>query len=263
MLKCKMIFSLPTEYLRLYEGFKEGGTIREWINKVESLSASTVCHDAETNMRLLRLRLAGEWEIAHKEDIFSIRMPGQGKIESEALAWLRQAGEWDGKSWHVSRKDVEWLLYEDEINKFKGDMLEVLSEMFFQRFGADEAVGLMDYCPVDIGADYGVDATGRNANGHKCAVQVKYRSNPASLISYADIARTYTSAVQQLHLEDVHDHDRTIFLFTTATGVTGPFEKVMGRKCVVIGRAAIATKIDNNKNFWAKAHEEMFETLDS
>ena len=263
MLKCKMPFSLPTEYLRLYEGFKDGSTIREWINQVESLSASTVCHDGLVNAHLLQHYFTGGWEIGYWHDLYHFFEPKRDKADDEALAFLRKDGGWDGTRWRVPQGAVERFLYKDEINKFKGDMLEVLAELFFHQFGADEAVGLTDYCPVDIEADYGVDAVGTNANGHKCAVQVKYRSNPADPISYADIARTFTSAIRQLNLEDVYRHDRTVYLFTTANGVTGPFEKVMGQKCVVISRTAIATKIDNNKTFWAKAHEEMFATLDS
>ena len=132
-------------------------------------------------------------------------------------------------------------------------MLEVLSELFFNTFQADETIGIRDYAPVTLTDDFGVDATGINTNGHKVVIQVKYRGNPENVIPYADIARTFTSAVCQLGILDVVHHERTVYLFTTSKGVTAAYEKVMGRKSVIINRAMIGRKIDNNHNFWHNA----------
>ncbi len=151
----------------------------------------------------------------------------------------------------------------DQQNKFKGDQLEVLAEIFFNAFKNDEGVGIKDYTPVQIGDDFGVDATGINVNGHKVAVQVKYRSNPVDdLISYADLARTYTSANLSLGNEDITRYDNTLYLFTTAAGVTGAATKVFGKKLVIINRNIISTKIDNNKNFWEQAYNLIYQKLD-
>lgn len=156
----------------------------------------------------------------------------------------------------------ELNLDEDARNKFKGDMLEVFSEIFFYQFQTDEALGITEYQPIEINDDYGVDARGINVNGKQSAIQVKYRSNPEDKISYADIARTFTSAVLQLHMKDVIDNDRTVFLFTNAGGVTGAFDTVMQKKTVIITRAVIATKVDNNVTFWKNAFDMMWKTLD-
>ena len=150
---------------------------------------------------------------------------------------------------------------EDTRNKFKGDMLEVFAEIFFAQFQSDEAIGITEYTPVDINDDFGVDATGKNVNGHQVAIQVKFRSNPAELISYADIARTYTSALMQLHMHDVYEHDRTVYLFTNSNGVTSAFTTVMQNKCVIITKHHIKTKIDNNSIFWNKAYQMIFDSL--
>ena len=152
---------------------------------------------------------------------------------------------------------------DDAKNKFKGDMLEVFSEIFFKQFESDESLGITDYQPIDINDDYGVDARGVNVNGKQTAIQVKYRSNPDDRISYADIARTFTSAVLQLHMKDVIDNDRTVFLFTNAGGVSGAFDTVMQKKTVVITRGVIATKVDNNITFWKNAYDLIYKTLDS
>lgn len=152
---------------------------------------------------------------------------------------------------------------EDTRNKFKGDMLEVFSEIFFYQFQSDESLGVTEYSPIEINDDYGVDARGINVNGKQTAIQVKYRSNPEDKISYADIARTFTSAVLQLHMKDVIDNDRTVFLFTNAGGVTGAFDTVMQKKTVIITRGVIATKVDNNVTFWKNAFDMMWKTLDT
>jgi len=145
--------------------------------------------------------------------------------------------------------------------KFVGDMLEVFSEIFFASFNVDEALGITDYAPVSINDDYGVDATGINANGHHVAIQVKFRSNPSDLISYADIARTYTSALLQLNMHDVYEHNNTVYLFTNSNGVTGAFTTVMQNKCVIIDKNVIKTKVDNNLTFWKNAYQMIFDTM--
>ena len=141
-------------------------------------------------------------------------------------------------------------------------MLEVFSEIFFYQFQSDESLGVTEYSPIEINDDYGVDARGINVNGKQTAIQVKYRSNPEDKISYADIARTFTSAVLQLHMKDVIDNDRTVFLFTNAGGVTGAFDTVMQKKTVIITRGVISTKVDNNVTFWKNAFDMMWKTLD-
>jgi hypothetical protein len=153
-------------------------------------------------------------------------------------------------------------LDDDTRNKFKGDMLEVFSEIFFKNFESDEGLGLTEYQPIDINDDYGVDARAVNVNGHHTAVQVKYRSNPEDKISYDDIARTVTSALFQLNMADVYNHDRTVFLFTNAGGVTGAYNTVMQKKSVIITRSVIATKVDNNVTFWKNAYDLIYRTMD-
>lgn len=167
--------------------------------------------------------------------------------------------KWNNEVLSMSNRIKE----EDSRNKFKGDMLEVFSEIFFNQFETDEALGISEYQPIDISEDYGVDARGINVNGHQSAIQVKYRSNPCDKISYADIARTFTSAVLQLHMEDVIDKDHTVFLFTNSNGVTGAFDKVMQKKTVIVSRGIISTKVDNNTTFWKNAYDLIYKTLDT
>jgi hypothetical protein len=138
---------------------------------------------------------------------------------------------------------------DDERQQFKGDVLEVLSEVFFTRFCSDPRMGLTDYTPIDVTNDYGVDATGINANGDLAMVQVKYRGNPKDVVTYAEIARTFTAGVLRHKLDPTKD--KTVFVFTTANDVSHQCKTVLGDKLVVVNRPFLKRTIDNNKNFWA------------
>jgi hypothetical protein len=150
----------------------------------------------------------------------------------------------------------------DERNKFYGDMLEVLSELFFNIMIGNPRFSLSEYTPIGINEDYGVDATGINVNKHKCAVQVKFRHNPNDLITYTDIAKTFTSAVCQFDMLDVVNHDHTIFLFTNVYDVSRQFKEVLQKKAVVLNNAIISQEIDNNRYFWETAYNMIFNKLD-
>lgn len=148
---------------------------------------------------------------------------------------------------------------DNDLNKFKGDMLEVLSEIFFNVFYADENVGIAEYCPIHVDEDYGVDAIGVNPNGHKVGIQVKYRGNPKDLVLYTEVAKTYTAGVI-LHGLDLQ-YASTVYIFTTSNGVTPACQHVLGDKLVVIHRDLIARKIDNNMIFWRYAFSKIYEYL--
>lgn len=142
---------------------------------------------------------------------------------------------------------------------FKGDMLEILAEMFFKAFANDPRVGLKDYEPVPIEEDYGVDGRGTNASGKQCAVQVKYRVNPLDFPTYAEIARTYASGRIQLGLD--LQGDDCIFVFTTANAVSIACHAVFKKMIRVLDRRIIGTEINNNVSFWQLAYDEIEETL--
>jgi hypothetical protein len=148
----------------------------------------------------------------------------------------------------------------DKLNTFKGDMLEIFSEIFFGAFKNTTDVGIREYNPIALDEDYGVDAIGINVNNDDCAIQVKYRFNPFDRIEYTDIAKTYTSARirNKLSLEN----DNTVYLFTTANEITIACNEVFGKKLRVINRNVIAGKVDNNNSFWEEAQERIKLTFD-
>ena len=148
---------------------------------------------------------------------------------------------------------------EDTVQTYKGDMLEIFAEIFFKAFENDARFGLKDYEPVKLEDDYGVDAMGVNVNGHKCAVQVKFRSNPFDDITYSDLAKTYFSGTNDFNLD--LNEDNSIFLFTSAHKVTAACEKKMKKRLRNISREVISTEVDNNKSFWEFAFKEIESTL--
>jgi superfamily II DNA or RNA helicase len=60
-----MIHSYPKEYFELYEGFREGGTIRTWVNGVEKLGRRILEHNPEINLARFREKFqevkANDW----------------------------------------------------------------------------------------------------------------------------------------------------------------------------------------------------------
>jgi len=195
-LKHPAIHTFSENCFGLYKSFKEGSTIREWINNVDDMSK------------------------------------------------------------RISKSNPEI-----DVNKFKGDMLEIFAEIFFNTFQADEKVGIRNYTPILIDSDFGVDAKGINVNGHECVVQVKYRTNPSDLITYTDIAKTFTAGVLQ-HKIPLYENNHTVFLFTTSSGISGAFNKILEKTAVIILRKDIGEKVDNNKIFWSEAYSSIYETLD-
>jgi len=155
-------------------------------------------------------------------------------------------------------KEVETLAktLDDNVTTYKGDMLEVLAELFFDAFSNDRQVGLSNYEP-NLDADYGVDGIGINTSQQRCAVQVKYRSNASDPITYGDLAKTFTDGTLNFNLDLTLD--RSIYLFTTADDISISCKTMLSSNLVIINRAAISNKINNNKVFWTAALTKIHE----
>ena len=145
------------------------------------------------------------------------------------------------------------------ISVFKGDMLEVLAELYFNAFENDRATGIHNYSPTINGEDYGVDAIGTNITLEQVAVQVKYRSNINDLITYSDIAKTFTDGVINYNLDLTKN--KSIYLFTTSKGITHHCDHVFNSRLVIINRQTINKKLNNNKKFWLDAYSIIQEVI--
>ena len=137
--------------------------------------------------------------------------------------------------------------------KFKGDMLEIFSEVFFTLFENDPEIGIKNYKPISIDQDFGCDAEGINVNGDRVAVQVKFRSNPLDCVTYEELAKTDTSARRLLKI-DTSKKD-VIYIFTSAFDLSNAAKTVLDDSLVFMGFNQISYKVDNNKNFWDNAWE--------
>ena len=144
--------------------------------------------------------------------------------------------------------------------KFKGDMLEVLSEIFFNTFESDESVGIKNYEPVLLNEDFGVDATGINPNNDKVAIQVKYRSNILDPILYEDVAKTFCSGLINFQCDVTKPN--SLYVFTTSNLASKAMDKVLGNRVRMINFDVISRKIDNNHTFWLNAYDMIFKFLD-
>ena len=148
----------------------------------------------------------------------------------------------------------------NNINSFKGDMFEILAEIFFAVYPADPGVGLRNYIPVALTDDFGVDAVAINVNNDDCVVQCKYKSNPMEEVAYKDLAKTYSAGRCLNHFS--LENNNTIFLFTTGKGANSNSFHVFGKRLRVINRSVIANYIDNNNAFWEQVEGMIMDTLE-
>jgi hypothetical protein len=153
--------------------------------------------------------------------------------------------------------------YKNGIDKFKGDSLEILAEIFFNLSGPVDpsSANVRNYIPT-MDEDYGVDGIGLNANNDQVAVQVKYRANPKDLITYADISRTFCDGTVKHNLNLIKPN--TILLFTTSSGITTQCKKFFQEDrgiLKVLNFNKINDHIENNQSFWTEAWKLVQETI--
>jgi hypothetical protein len=148
---------------------------------------------------------------------------------------------------------------DDLANKFKGDMLEVFSEIFFDAHRNDTIVGIHNYMPVPLSEDYGVDALGINVAGNPVVIQCKFRSNPSDAITYEDMAKTYTAGRKRHHI--TLEADDTVILLTTCNSVSKACKEVFCSQLRLISKNIIAQRVDNNVAFWEEAEQRVALTL--
>lgn len=146
-------------------------------------------------------------------------------------------------------------------NKFKGDQLEIFSEIFFGAHRNDRAVGIHNYSPIPLSEDYGVDATGINMAGNPVVIQCKFRSNPSDAITYEDMAKTFTSGIKRHHIPLGAEVDDTVILLTTCNSVNKYCKEVFGSQLRLISKSIIGQRIVNNLAFWEEAEQRVVLTL--
>lgn len=148
---------------------------------------------------------------------------------------------------NVVRLSLQATANDGDVNKFRGDCMEVLAEALFLMHPADSRFGLKTYKPVRLEEDFGVDGLGINANGDKTAVQVKFRSNESEVVTLKEIGHMYLAGI---NLGVAPLKERNFILVTNAVGVSRPCVGQFGPRLVVIGMDVLKTLVDNNITFW-------------
>jgi len=165
-------------------------------------------------------------------------------------------------------------------DKYVGDGFEFLIEIFLKTHFCDNTIGISEYEPIQVD-DTGADGIGKNINGEKCVIQIKYRTNTtgfltantdhlsnlinaaqnhygiSTIVSEKAIIKAqfekgnltdakYNKAIKQLETSAPRH-----YVFTTASGLHHYTDNTMFNgqvKCYGINE--LRAKLDNNIPFW-------------
>ena len=145
-------------------------------------------------------------------------------------------------------KEMNWEGMEpEERARFLGDSLELLTEYLMKVNAMSNNQGLLNYKPISLRDDYGVDATGIK-NGVQIIVQCKYRHNPLSYVTYSDLARTFSHGVLKCGLD--LNMKKNMWLVTTGAGANNICQKIFGQRLHVLNKDHLKRQVDGNIDFW-------------
>lgn len=135
-------------------------------------------------------------------------------------------------------------------DKYKGDGLELLTEVLIKLSPVDNRIGVRDYAPV-LQDDTGVDGVGVGANGQPATVQVKYRSNATSVLTAnKDHLSNFIAASQNRYKVGLEDA-QNMLVITTAEGLHHFTEsEMLYGKVRCLGYRQLRELLDNNDCFW-------------
>jgi hypothetical protein len=139
-------------------------------------------------------------------------------------------------------------------NKYKGDGFEFFVEILLKSHAYDNRLGITNYEPVQTD-DNGVDGFGLNLSGHKCVVQVKYRSDNKSVLTANQDHLSNMISDGMIKHGVVIDTDNTKvprhYVITTANGLHHYTDNENFKGFVhCIGYDQLRAMLDNNLSFW-------------
>ena len=270
MLKTNLLYKHCNEYLNLFNTLKGGTTIDIFIDQSEKMIKDMFKTNNELNVKKLQVGLDeyskggfivdinGKW-ITIKDDCDE-EYYSHSFFEKVPLYKFAKLNK-EYKLWEVNNNKLNAYIHSEEMDKIRGNTLEIFAEIFFNQFSSDPTMGVKDYTPVPIGDDFGADAIGVNANGDPCVIQVKYRKDDKSPIEYTDLTKPHFQGIHRFGFDMTKPH--TLVLFTTSNKASVALEtEIISKKLIIpIFRKHIATKVDNNVNFWKTAYEMVEEKL--
>lgn len=151
--------------------------------------------------------------------------------------------------------------------KYMGEVFEVFVEALLRSWGHDTqwpsqyestAGEGMDEAGAN-NPDFGVDGLAVNPEGHRCAVQVKYRTNKARGLTYKGdaLAHLVSDAVLNHGVEFNGDTSEgtKFFIFTNCAGLNSFAEKAFRDNVVCVGGEQISARVDGHTELWAKMRD--------
>jgi hypothetical protein len=145
-------------------------------------------------------------------------------------------------------------------NDYVGDAFEFLVELIIKLHPVDNRLGITKYTPIQSN-DNGVDGYGINADGNKCAIQVKFRSDVTTNLSATKdhldsfIVESLSNNIIPLGKQEKGYPKH--YIFTTAEGLHHytETEKWKAFNIHVIKWSTLRNMLDNNYLFWDKCRE--------
>lgn len=146
------------------------------------------------------------------------------------------------------------ILFQDRYDseKYKGDGLELFSEVLIKLSPMDNRIGIGNYEPITSN-DIGVDGKGIGLNGKPATVQVKYRSNHKQMLTANEDHLSNFVMASLLHF-NIDKEDKNNMLIVTTAGSLSPFvkEEMYVDKVRCLAYEDLRGLVDNNNLFWNK-----------
>lgn len=147
-----------------------------------------------------------------------------------------------------------------DINKFKGDGLELLVEFLIKYRGTDNNIGITDYVPIDATDDTGVDGRGISTfNQRPATVQVKYRQ-ANYILTNEDKLGNLLGASQNKYGVLVNDTQNMLVITTGEKVHHYTMSEMLYNKVRVINRYGLQEMVDNNLGFWNDFRKAVLES---
>jgi hypothetical protein len=159
-------------------------------------------------------------------------------------------------------KDL-WELYPDDndepgLDRLKGDLFEIFIMCFIKILGADPKIGISEYKETPPGQDYGVDGFGIGMDTRNLTVQIKFRSDPTTLLTERDIKQFLSQSILRFNV-NIESKNFVLISSCKLHPITAT-EIGMGR-ITDIGFNEISLLIDQNNTFWYELKKIFADTV--
>jgi len=142
-----------------------------------------------------------------------------------------------------------------DVETYKGDALELLTEAFIKLSPIDKRIGIFNYSPTPEGTP-GVDGFGIGFNLRPATVQVKWRSNTDYVLTAnTDHLCNFTSISYRVYKVNVEDNENMLIVTTAKDLHHYTDAEMFGGQVRTINREKIIQLIDDNLSFWKNFKE--------